>query len=206
MPIGIERQRLSPRPRRRPAAATRTRPGFAAAGSEAEEATRQPDLAGVPKVLREKKPAPGPRDCVFCGIIAGAGTAAIVHRDRHCLAFLDHRPLFRGHLLLAPLAHFETLADLPASELRPFFAAAQMLASAVERALQAGGTFVAINNRVSQSVPHLHVHIVPRTRGDGFRGSFWPRGRYAGEEEQERVRQAIAAEVRPVRESEGEEG
>jgi histidine triad (HIT) family protein len=115
----------------------------------------------------------------------------MVLEDESCLAFLDHRPLFPGHCLLIPRAHHETLADLPAELIEPLFAAAQILSLAVERAMDAEGSFVAMNNRVSQSVPHLHVHVVPRRRKDGLRGFFWPRQRYPDRETAEQVRDAI---------------
>ncbi|HEX5528407.1 MAG TPA: HIT family protein, partial [Methylomirabilota bacterium] len=108
------------------------------------------------------------------------------------MAFLDARPVFPGHCLLVPRAHHETLADLPADLVEPVFAAAQRLALAVEAGMGADGTFVALNNRVSQSVPHLHVHVVPRRRGDGLRGFFWPRGRYADAAAMEETRAAVA--------------
>src|ERR1700744_3075521 len=121
--------------------------------------------------------------CLFCDIVSGKIPAEIVWRSEDTVAFLDHRPLFHGHVLLIPANHIATLADLPAAQVGPLFQAAQKLESAVERALGAEGTFVAINNRVSQSVPHLHVHIVPRRKGDGLRGFFWPRSKYSSEEE-----------------------
>ena len=116
--------------------------------------------------------------------------ASIVFEDEISLAFLDHRPLFPGHTLLIPKVHCETLTDLPANLVGPFFANVQRLSGAVERGMQAEGSFVAINNRVSQSVPHLHVHIVPRNKGDGLRGFFWPRQKYQ-DEEQIRTVQAL---------------
>lgn len=113
------------------------------------------------------------------------------------LAFLDHRPLFQGHCLLIPRDHHETLADLPPELIEPLFLAARVLSIAVEEAMEAHGSFVALNNRVSQSVPHLHVHVVPRRRKDGLRGFFWPRTRYSSDEEMQSVassiRQALAA-------------
>jgi histidine triad (HIT) family protein len=132
--------------------------------------------------------------CAFCDIVAG-GAAAPVFADEEVVAFLDVRPVFPGHVLVAPRAHIETLADLPAPAVGPYFAVVQRLSGAVERAMGAGGTFVAINNRVSQSVPHLHCHVVPRTKGDGLRGFFWPRQRYGSPEEMASVAAAIAREA-----------
>ncbi|MBZ5578593.1 MAG: HIT family protein [Acidobacteriia bacterium] len=129
-----------------------------------------------------------PAECLFCQIAAQARGAAVVFEDLRCLAFLDHRPLLPGHVLLIPKSHIETLADLPATEIGPLFGNAQRLARAMEEALGAEGSFVAINNRVSQSVPHLHIHVVPRRRKDGLKGFFWPRGKYGCEEEMEAVR------------------
>jgi histidine triad (HIT) family protein len=139
--------------------------------------------------------------CLFCKIAAGAVPAPVVYEDETSIAFLDHRPVFPGHTLLIPKQHFETFDDLPASLIQPFFAAAQLLARAIQSALAADGTFVAINNRVSQSVPHLHVHIVPRRRKDGLRGFFWPRQPYKTEEEAESIRKNIADTVLRLRAS-----
>lgn len=124
----------------------------------------------------------------------------MVFEDEVSFAFLDHRPLFHGHCLLVPKQHFETLADLPKQLLTPLFENAQLLAQAVESGLKAQGTFVAMNNRVSQSVPHLHIHIVPRNKGDGLKGFFWPRTKYAGKEETEQVRDLIQAELKRLME------
>jgi histidine triad (HIT) family protein len=121
-------------------------------------------------------------DCVFCRIIAGEQNAHVVLDEEAAMAFLDVRPVFPGHCLLVPRAHHETLADLPLELIEPLFASAQRLARAVEGGMGAEGTFVAINNRISQSVPHLHVHVVPRRRKDGLRGFFWPRQKYESEE------------------------
>jgi histidine triad (HIT) family protein len=120
--------------------------------------------------------------CIFCDIVAGKIAAGIVWRSDEAIAFLDHRPLFPGHVLLIPAQHISTLADLPAAQVGPLFTAAQRLDRAVERALEAEGTFVAVNNRVSQSVPHLHIHIVPRRKGDGLKGFFWPRRGYSSDD------------------------
>ncbi len=131
--------------------------------------------------------------CTFCRIVAGELPAHVVLDEPGCLAFLDVRPLFPGHSLLVPRRHHETLPDLPAAEVGPLFGAAQRLAVAVQAAAGAAGTFVAMNNGVSQSVPHLHVHVVPRRRKDGLRGFFWPRTRYAGDQEMQAVAARIAA-------------
>jgi histidine triad (HIT) family protein len=122
-------------------------------------------------------------DCSFCRILSGeAGDALVVLEDEATVAFLDHRPLFPGHSLLVPRAHIETLVDLPDDVLPELFSNARLLARAMEEGLGAEGSFVAINNRVSQSVPHLHVHVVPRRRKDGLRGFFWPRQKYESDE------------------------
>ena len=118
-------------------------------------------------------------DCVFCSIVAGETPAAVVIETDVLLAFLDRRPVFKGHVLLVPKAHHVTLPDLPAELRDRFLAAAQRLATAMVDGLDAQGSFVAMNNTVSQSVPHLHCHVVPRTKGDGLRGFFWPRRPYA---------------------------
>ncbi len=121
---------------------------------------------------------------VVCQIVSGELAAAEVLRTEDVIGFLDHRPVFKGHVLVAPLRHVDTLLDLPADLIVPVVTAAQRVASALGEALGAQGSFVAVNNVVSQSVPHLHVHVVPRTKGDGLRGFFWPRTHYAdGEEE-----------------------
>lgn len=133
--------------------------------------------------------------CTFCAIAKGEVAARIVFEDDTSLAFLDHRPLFKGHCLLIPKEHHVTLGDLPHELIEPFFSTAQLLARAVQTAMDATGSFVAVNNVVSQSVPHLHVHIVPRRPKDGLRGFFWPRTRYASEEEMEEAGAAIEAAV-----------
>ena len=118
-------------------------------------------------------------DCVFCSIVAGEVAADVVLDTYRVMAFLDRRPLFKGHVLLVPREHVATLPDLPAALRDPFLAAAQRVAAAMVDGLGAQGSFVAMNNTVSQSVPHLHLHVVPRTKGDGLRGFFWPRTKYA---------------------------
>jgi histidine triad (HIT) family protein len=125
----------------------------------------------------------GVADCLFCGIVAGAVPGFVVADEPAGFAFLDTRPVFKGHTLVVPREHAVVLADLPADQLAPFFGLVQRLSVAVEEGLGAGGTFVAMNNKVSQSVAHLHVHAVPRTKGDGLRGFFWPRTRYSSDDE-----------------------
>lgn len=120
--------------------------------------------------------------CVFCDIVRDRVPAHVVFSDDLMLAFLDSRPLFVGHTLLIPRSHIETFAELPDDLLAPFFATARLLSRAMEEVLEAQGSFVAMNNRISQSVPHLHVHVVPRRRKDGLRGFFWPRTKYADDE------------------------
>jgi histidine triad (HIT) family protein len=135
--------------------------------------------------------------CLFCSIVRGEISAQTVFDDEIALAFLDHRPLFHGHCLLVPKTHYETLSDLPPELLGPLFERTQMLARVVESAMQAAGTFVAMNNRVSQSVPHLHIHVVPRRPKDGLKGFFWPRTKYASDEAMaetaERIRKELSA-------------
>lgn len=122
-------------------------------------------------------------DCVFCSIVAGELVAHTVLDDSRVVAFLDRRPVFKGHVLVVPRVHVATLTDLAVEEVGPFFERVQIIAGGVQRGLGADGTFVALNNVVSQSVPHLHVHVVPRRRKDGLRGFFWPRSKYADDAE-----------------------
>ena len=129
--------------------------------------------------------------CLFCRIARGEVAAHVVYEDEAFLAFLDHRPLFPGHALLIPRAHVDTLFDAPADLLGPLAAATQRLSVAVRDAMEADGVFNAVNNVVSQSVPHLHVHVVPRRRRDGLRGFFWPRTKYGSEEEARAVADSI---------------
>ncbi|USQ81553.1 HIT family protein [Ornithinimicrobium faecis] len=119
------------------------------------------------------------RPCQFCAIIRGEQPAEIVLETPEVIAFLDRRPVFKGHVLVCPREHVVTLTDLPDELLEPVFAGARLMAAAVKAGLGSTGSFVALNNTVSQSVPHLHVHVVPRTKGDGLRGFFWPRTTYA---------------------------
>jgi len=135
-------------------------------------------------------------ECLFCEIATGERPGHVVLADEVAVAFLDRRPVFKGHVLVVPRAHAETLGDLPADLVGPFFIRVQSVARAVELGTGAAGTFVAMNNRISQSVPHLHVHVVPRNRKDGLRGFFWPRTKYADEEEMSayaaRIREAMS--------------
>jgi histidine triad (HIT) family protein len=131
--------------------------------------------------------------CIFCQIAKKEIDATIVFQNSETLAFLDHRPLFPGHVLLIPREHIVTLADVPADLLARLTSEARLLSMAMERALGAEGSFVAINNRVSQSVPHLHIHVVPRTKGDGLKGFFWPRQKYRDDAHMEEVRAKLSA-------------
>jgi histidine triad (HIT) family protein len=134
-------------------------------------------------------------NCRFCQIIAGDDPSHVVFEDERVLAFLDNRPLFRGHSLLVPREHYETLAELPDELVGPLFESARLLSVAIPKAMRKPGSFVALNNVVSQSVPHLHVHVVPRKPKDGLRGFFWPRTKYESEDQMrevaERVRRAV---------------
>jgi len=137
------------------------------------------------------------KPCVFCRIIAGEVPAHIVLDEPDLLGFLDTRPVFKGHVLLVPRAHLGTLLDLPADLRDPLLEATQRLAAAVVQGLGAQGSFVAMNNVVSQSVPHLHVHVVPRTKGDGLRGFFWPRTTYASAEHADEYAARLVAVLGP---------
>jgi histidine triad (HIT) family protein len=125
--------------------------------------------------------------CIFCAIVRGETPAEVVLDDDVCMAFLDVKPLFHGHVLVVPRTHLVTLPELPASVLGAFFERVQKISAALPKALGAEGTFVAMNNVVSQSVAHLHVHVVPRTKGDGLKGFFWPRTKYATVAQREEV-------------------
>ena len=130
--------------------------------------------------------------CVFCAIVAGEMAAHIVLDEPDVVGFLDARPVFPGHVLVVPRQHRDTMLDLDDDETRTLFVAARRVAAGVEAGLGSGGSWVSVNNRVSQSVPHVHVHVVPRTKGDGLRGFFWPRTRYASDAEAA----AVAAKLR----------
>ncbi|WP_189040184.1 HIT family protein [Micromonospora sonchi] len=136
--------------------------------------------------------------CVFCGIVAGEVPAFRVVDEPDGVAFLDTRPVFKGHVLVVPRTHLVALADLSPESIAGYFGLVRRLAVAVEAGLGAGGTFVAMNNKVSQSVPHLHTHVVPRTKGDGLRGFFWPRTRYADDADAtayaDRIRTALSTD------------
>jgi len=132
-------------------------------------------------------------DCLFCQIITGERAAPVVYRDSEIVAFLDHRPVFKGHVLVCPTEHIVTLPEIPERLLVPLFGSVQQVATALPGALGAQGTFVANNNVVSHSVHHLHVHVVPRTKGDGLRGFFWPRTKYAPGEAEEYAEKIAAA-------------
>jgi histidine triad (HIT) family protein len=137
-------------------------------------------------------------DCLFCEIIAGTVPAHVVLSDDVAVAFLDARPVFKGHVLVAPREHYVTLADLPEDLVGPLFLRVQRVSAAMPAAFGAQGSFIGENNVVSQSVPHLHVHVVPRTKGDGLRGFFWPRGKYADDEEAASYAQRLRDVLQPA--------
>ena len=130
-------------------------------------------------------------NCLFCGISSGEVAAPVVYKDEQTLVFLDHRPLFPGHCLVIPRQHVETMGEMAEELISPLFACARAVCRAVEAGLGCEGSFVAVNNRVSQSVPHLHVHVVPRRKKDGLKGFFWPRTQYRDPAEAETVRVSI---------------
>ncbi len=136
---------------------------------------------------------PAAGKCVFCAIGRGEEPAAIVLREGGFCAFLDARPVFKGHVLVIPVEHTQDLFALPEPQLGPYFSLVRRIAAAIEPALRAQGTFVGVNNKVSQSVPHLHTHVVPRSKGDGLRGFFWPRTKYDSEAERDDYARRIAA-------------
>lgn len=140
----------------------------------------------------------GKKECLFCRIASGEVEAAVVYEDDMSLGFLDHRPLFLGHTLLIPKQHFETLHDLPLELVGPFFERVQLLSRAIEGGMSAEGTFVAMNNRISQSVPHLHAHVVPRRKKDGLKGFFWPRTKYQSEEQLAQVQDLIFSAIKKI--------
>ncbi len=140
-------------------------------------------------------------DCIFCNIARAIVPAHVVYEDSNFIAFLDNHPLFPGHVLLSPREHYVTLLDLPTELAATAMTTLQLMAKAVEAALDAEGTFIAVNNRVSQTVPHLHIHVVPRRRKDGLKGFFWPRQKYQDEAAEETVRDAIEREIRKLLQS-----
>lgn len=140
--------------------------------------------------------APVDPNCRFCAIVAGGEEGHVVFEDDLSLAFLDHRPLFPGHSLLVPRPHLETIWDLPDDLIGPLFANARLLSAGIRAAMSSQGAFIAVNNVVSQSVPHLHVHVVPRNRKDGLRGFFWPRTKYDSEEHMRETAEAVRAALR----------
>lgn len=160
--------------------------------------SQQATLFGGREVGRERS------DCAFCAIARREEpTRQIVFQDDISIGFLDRRPVFLGHCLLIPRKHYETLYDLPKDLVGPLFGNAQLLGKAVEAGTQAGGTFVAMNNRISQSIPHLHIHIIPRKPGDGLRGFFWPRGEYESEEQMASIADSIRKFVNKLGEGAG---
>lgn len=148
----------------------------------------------MPEQTRDASHAPD-TECVFCQIIDGELPAYRVYENGAAVAFLDRRPLFHGHTLVVARSHVETVTDLPEESVGAYFTAVRHVTGAVERGMEAVGSFVAANNRVSQSVPHLHFHVVPRTPKDGLRGFFWPRTEYEDETQARKVAARIRAEV-----------
>jgi histidine triad (HIT) family protein len=138
-------------------------------------------------------------DCTFCDIATGTIPAHMVLADELVVAFLDARPVFKGHVLVVPRSHYVTLGDLPDDLLGPYFGTVRLVSSRLPAALGAQGSFVGMNNIVSQSVPHLHTHVVPRTKGDGLRGFFWPRHKYASDEEAAQYASRIRAALSVLR-------
>jgi histidine triad (HIT) family protein len=135
-------------------------------------------------------------NCVFCKIAGGSIPAETVYENDHCVVFLDNTPLFAGHCLVCPKKHYETLMDVPGDMLEPLFSTAQRISRAVEAGLGAEGSFLAINNKISQSVPHLHVHVIPRRRKDGMKGFFWPRRPYRDADEMRETADALRRAIR----------
>lgn len=140
-------------------------------------------------------------NCTFCNIVRGSAPCFKVFEDDISLAFLDHRPLFAGHSLFIVKSHIETLFNLPDSLVGAVFSNVRLLSQAVMRGMQAEGAFVAINNVVSQSVPHFHVHIVPRRKGDGLKGFFWPRRAYRDTQEIEATLRALRSAINALQDS-----
>ena len=134
--------------------------------------------------------------CIFCDIARGVAHAAVVVRDGGFTAFLDARPVFKGHVLVVPDEHVPVIADLPEESVGPYFSFVRRISAAVEAGLGSGGTFLCLNNKVSQSVPHIHFHVVPRTKGDGLRGFLWPRTKYESEEEMQDYARRITAALK----------
>src|SRR5438034_3333800 len=142
--------------------------------------------------------SPFSENCVFCSIARGQTSASVVVREGGFFAFLDARPVFKGHVLVVPVDHTPDIAALPEPDVGPLFSLARRIATAIETGLGSQGAFLCVNNKVSQSVPHLHVHVVPRTKGDGLRGFFWPRTKYASDEEAAAYAKRIAAALPPL--------
>jgi histidine triad (HIT) family protein len=137
-------------------------------------------------------------DCVFCKIIAGELKTYKVYEDGQTIVFLDAGPVFAGHCLISPKVHYQTMMDLPHDLLAPLFSTTQLICRAVEKGLQSGGSFVAVNNKISQTVPHLHIHVIPRTKGDGMKGFFWPRRPYRDDEHMLEIQQKLQAAIKEL--------
>ena len=137
-------------------------------------------------------------ECIFCRIVDREIPAEVVYESADCMAFLDNQPLFPGHVLIVPRQHYATLTDLPDDMLAPLFGTARQIATAMETVLGAEGSFVANNNKISQTVPHLHVHVIPRRKGDGLKGFFWPRRGYSGDDHRSEVAARLRAALQPA--------
>ena len=162
---------------------------------ESRVAARLHAVESLPALVTMLGMATKTASCAFCDIIQGNKSSHLVFEDSSSIAFLDNRPVFQGHCLLVPRQHYETLLDLPGELVGPLFMNSQLLAGAVQQAMGADGTFVAMNNRISQSVPHLHIHVVPRRKKDGLKGFFWPRHPYESDAAAEATREAIRKAV-----------
>lgn len=165
-----------------------SRPRTASAETGLELAKLLPRIDFVQNTFSMAKPG---SNCAFCRIAADAAAARVVFQDDEVVAFLDHRPLFPGHVLVIPRKHAGNLDDIDEKTLAILFGWVGRIALAVESAMNSEGTFIALNNKVSQSVPHVHVHVVPRNKGDGLRGFFWPRNNYRDDEHADEVQRAL---------------